>query len=201
MRYDVDGNPIGHVDHILDGLELLPAAMRKPRLQALLTTWLKQVQEAEDAAWQLFTLRFLDNAFGATLDQWGEMVGEHRYTDGDDFYRVRIKVRIAVNTSRGNFTSLRRVALLALGHDNFRIWAHRKHVALHVFQPPNTAATRNHLIRWFTLAKVACDGFTLYRSNDLHPMIVRSVLDSVIAPDGVSSATGLVGGGSVMGAL
>lgn len=164
MRYDTDGAPTGHIDHPAEGSALVISRLKKPRNLALLGTYLNQIQALEDAGWAVFTLRFLSVATGDALDRWGRMVGEPRNSDGDNFYRVRITVRIAVNRSRGNFGDLRKIALLAFGHDQFLIWAGRKSIAIHVFAPIATTASRAMLLRWFTLGKVACDGLRLVRS-------------------------------------
>ena len=101
MRYDpVTRQPIGKMDHNAEGNALVPDILRFPLVLAWLATYTKQLQDAEDALWQLFTLRFLSIATGDALDKWGRLVGEARNLDADDFYRVRIMVRIAVNRSR-----------------------------------------------------------------------------------------------------
>lgn len=198
MRYENDGSPTGYIDHMAEGSALVPATLQKPGNLALLGTFLNQVQAAEDAAWQLFTLRFLSVATGDALDRWGRMVGEPRNADGDDFYRVRITVRIAVNRSRGNFADLRKIALLAFGHSEFVIWAGRKTVAIHVFAPFATLATRAMVLRWFALAKVACDGFRLVRSAG-SPLRMVSVTATTI-PSKVMEFSGNPGsGGRLMG--
>ena len=199
MRYDTNGAPTGKVDHAAEGDSLIPAILRFPLVLAWLATYTKQLQDAEDALWQLFTLRFLSIATGDALDKWGRLVGEARNLDADDFYRVRSMVRIAVNRSRGNFGDLRKIALLAFGHSNFVIWAHRKTVAIHVFSPIATLATRAMLLRWFTLAKVAGDGFRLYRSVDGGPLRVRSSTSTIIPSDGMESALSPMTGGRIMG--
>ena len=199
MRYDETGQPIGKIDHNAEGNALVPDILRFPLVLAWLATYTKQLQDAEDALWQLFTLRFLSIATGDALDKWGRLVGEARNLDADDFYRVRSMVRIAVNRSRGNFGDLRKIALLAFGHSNFVIWAHRKTVAIHVFSPIATLATRAMLLRWFTLAKVAGDGFRLYRSVDGGPLRVRSSTSTIIPSDGMESALSPMTGGRIMG--
>ena len=200
MRYDeATGEPIGKMDHNAEGNALVPDILRFPLVLAWLATYTKQLQDAEDALWQLFTLRFLSIATGDALDKWGRLVGEARNLDADDFYRVRSMVRIAVNRSRGNFGDLRKIALLAFGHSNFVIWAHRKTVAIHVFSPIATLATRAMLLRWFTLAKVAGDGFRLYRSVDGGPLRVRSSTSTIIPSDGMESALSPMTGGRIMG--
>ena len=200
MRYDpVTRQPIGKVDHNAEANALVPEILRFPLVLAWLATYTKQLQDLEDALWDLFSLRFLSIATGDALDKWGRLVGETRNGDADDFYRVRIMVRIAVNRSRGNFGDLRKIALLAFGHDQFVIWAHRKTVAIHVFQPYTTAATRAMVLRWFTLAKVACDGFRLYRAVDAGPLRMTSSTSTYVPTDGMESTLSPGSGGRIMG--
>ena len=64
------------VDHCADGLErLLQQFKDRPRIAALLCAFVRQVQELEDAAWQLLTERHVDAAIGVQLDALGRIVG------------------------------------------------------------------------------------------------------------------------------
>lgn len=200
MRYDTDGAPTGKIDHMAEGESLIPEVFRKPVILKFAAAYMRQVQDLENAAWDLFTLRFLANATGDALEKWGRLVGELRNGDGDEFYRVRITVRIAVNRSRGNFGDLRRIALLIFGHDRFRIWAHRKTVAIHVFAPYATPATRTQALRWFTLAKVAGESLRLYQSVDTHPLMMVASTDS-IPTLGMELSTAPGSGGRIMGEI
>jgi len=108
MRYDAAGQPTGYVsDWIAVGLDQLTTKWRgKPLIAALLGAYLGRVQDAEDALWELFTLRFLDTAEGAQLDVWGRVVGEPRNGTTDAQYRLRIALRVLVNRSRGTWPEL-----------------------------------------------------------------------------------------------
>jgi len=200
MRYDDNGAPTGKLDHSAEVLPTVPAVFQKPLILALLGSYLKQLQDLEDACWQLFTLRFLSVAENEALEKWGRLVGESRNGDSDDFYRVRITIRIAVNRSRGNMADLRKIALLVFGHDQFRIWAHRKAVAIYVFRPWETQATRTQALRWFQLAKVACESFRLYTAVDSGPLRIVSIYDS-IPSDGMESVSAPLSGGRMMGEI
>jgi hypothetical protein len=73
----------------------------KPVLEALLTMVLDQCQELEEVFYDIYTKRFLANAEGVQLDTVGALVGEDRKGRDDDLYYLWIKVRIAINRSKG----------------------------------------------------------------------------------------------------
>lgn len=87
--------------HVEEGLALLVQALRgKPVIEALLSTWLDQAQEVEDALWSLYGLG-IDNSSDAALDQLGVVLG-HQRPDGlsDSLYRrVLHAVVIALRSS------------------------------------------------------------------------------------------------------
>jgi hypothetical protein len=90
-------------DHVQQGLALLLGQYRdKPRLAALLSSYLRRVQELEDAAWDTIVKRFVDDAEGAQLDGIGRIVGEVRQGRDDTTYRLFILARIRVNLSFGH---------------------------------------------------------------------------------------------------
>lgn len=111
--------PIARVtDHVEAGLDLLLDYYQgKPRLEALLTSELKQIQALEDAAWDVLIQRLIDNATGIQLDKLGRIVGEHRLSTDDEVYRVRIRTRIRANKSLGHPKDLIEVALIVTGLD------------------------------------------------------------------------------------
>src|SRR5688572_13994483 len=90
-------------DHVEQGLRLLLDQYKdKPRLTALLSSYLNRVQELEDAAWDVRIKRFVDDAVGAQLDGIGRIVGELRQGRDDVTYRLFILARIRVNLSFGH---------------------------------------------------------------------------------------------------
>lgn len=75
----------------------------KPRMAALLTIFMNQVQDLEDALFELITERTVDAAIGVQLDILGAIVGQpDRAGLSDDDYRTIIKARIKVNRSDGH---------------------------------------------------------------------------------------------------
>lgn len=108
--------------HADDGVALLLAQFKdKPRLEALLRSYLDQVQEIEDALWQLFALRWIDTAEEQQLDDIGELVGQPRNGALDAAYRVYLKARIRVNYSDGRIEQL--IGILSLLVDGAPIGA------------------------------------------------------------------------------
>lgn len=105
-----------NLDHCADGLsKLLAVFTDKPRLDALICSFLDQTQDLETALWALFTERTLDASVGVQLDGLGAIVGEPRKARTDDDYRQFIKVRILVNRSNGQIGELYAILLAMLG--------------------------------------------------------------------------------------
>lgn len=98
-------------DHVARGLAKLPDQYQKPRIRALLASWLAEFQEAEDALWQLLDAT-LDTATGARLEQWAALLGERRQGLGDVALRKVARARILANRSQGRDGDV--VAMLAV---------------------------------------------------------------------------------------
>ncbi|MCK4718299.1 MAG: hypothetical protein KAT70_06485, partial [Thermoplasmata archaeon] len=105
-----------NLDHCADGLsKLLAVFTDKPRLDALICSFLDQTQDLETALWALFTERTLDASVGVQLDGLGAIVGEPRKARTDDVYRQSIRVRVLVNRSNGQVEELYTIVISALG--------------------------------------------------------------------------------------
>jgi hypothetical protein len=102
------GSALEHSANIANrGLgNLIEKFQGKPRIAWLLVTLLDQVQEWEDALWDIYVLRNLEDATGDLLDQLGGIVGESRRGRTDDEYRRFIGVRILSNRSDGQIEDL-----------------------------------------------------------------------------------------------
>lgn len=105
---ELEGTALAWVeDHPSDGVGLLIWQFRgKPRLEAMLRALLEVVQQAEDAAWQVLTERWLDNAIGAQLDAIGTIVDLARAGWLDDTYRALLRAQVRVLRSRGRWSDL-----------------------------------------------------------------------------------------------
>jgi hypothetical protein len=90
-------------DVVARGVARLPQQFRETTdFKALVEVLLQHFQDAEDALWSLNTLRWLDTATHAQLDELGALVGEPRGAHtADDVYRLWVKARILVNRSNG----------------------------------------------------------------------------------------------------
>jgi len=94
---------IEHVtDHEEQGLALLIEQFRdKPRIEILVRALMAQVQEAEDALWDLSFKRALANAEATQLDALGEIVLLPRNGMDDDTYRAWIGAVHLISRSGG----------------------------------------------------------------------------------------------------
>jgi hypothetical protein len=100
-------------DHDAQGQALLIEQFQgKPRLEAWLRSYLRQVQLLEDATYDVLIKRLLENAVAAQLDAIGRIVGQPRQDQQDDLYRIFIAARIRINRSNGTSKDL--LAVLAI---------------------------------------------------------------------------------------
>jgi hypothetical protein len=90
-------------DHAEQGAELLLDQFKgRPRILALLLSYLDPVQELEDAIWDVLTRRLIQNAEGEQLDFLGNLVGQPRLALEDAEYRIYLIARIRINRSHGH---------------------------------------------------------------------------------------------------
>lgn len=103
-------------DHVERALERLPFQFKQaPVIQAVLTALARQLQEVEDALWQLRLLRSIDDSEGKQLDTIGDIVGQPRGGLPDNLYRAVIRGRIAANRSLGEYRDFHEVMALIYG--------------------------------------------------------------------------------------
>lgn len=69
----------------------------KPTLEALVASFVEQIQQLEDVFFELLDFRSLETSFGEQLDGIGSIVGETRQSRADDAYRLAISARIILN--------------------------------------------------------------------------------------------------------
>lgn len=95
----------------------------KPNLDAWAKSYLKQVQDLEDATFEIIFARVLEAAVGVQLSIIGEIVGQPRTTSDDDRYRTMIRARIAINLSHATAEDLITIAALILSPfgESFRV--------------------------------------------------------------------------------
>jgi hypothetical protein len=104
-------------NHVEAALARLPQQLRDDaNTESLIRALVAPAQDAENAGYDLFTLRRIDVAEGATLDMIGAIVGQPRNGVAvDALYRRYIRARIATNRSDGTVEALIRVAGAVLG--------------------------------------------------------------------------------------
>lgn len=89
-------------DVVQEGLNfLIDFWKNKPKVQGLLKSQLREIQEIEDVAFQLLNDRNVNDAVGVQLDVIGNLVGEKREGRNDEPYRQAILLRISLNRSDG----------------------------------------------------------------------------------------------------
>lgn len=94
---------------------LIEQYKKKPRIEAILCALLDEVQEIEDAEWDLYTRRSIASAEGAQLDVLGAIVGRPRAGLDDEDYRAWIAAQIAANRSAGTAPELLHILRLIYG--------------------------------------------------------------------------------------
>jgi hypothetical protein len=102
-------------DHVERGLaKFLGQFRNKPLLSALLRSYLRRVQEVEDATWEVIYNRLLDNAEGVQIDIIGRIVGRGRNNLSDNDYKIAVRAQIRINRSSGRPEDVIDVARLSL---------------------------------------------------------------------------------------
>lgn len=89
----------------------------QPRFSALLQALAAEVQEVEDATFELIVGRALATASGAALERLGRSLGQRRLGFSDEDFRRLIAARIQRNISQGEPNRLIAIACLLLGAD------------------------------------------------------------------------------------
>lgn len=97
-------------DHVARGLARLTDRWQRPAIRAVLASHLAEVQEVEDALWEVLLLD-LDTATGDGLSQIAGLVGEPRQDLDDDTLRTVVRARLLANRARGDVDTLHAIAL------------------------------------------------------------------------------------------
>lgn len=88
--------------HLLLALErLLEQYKGKPKLEAVISSYIAEIQALENAASTMPDAMYLPDAEGAQLDVIGRLVGEPREGRADDLFKLWIAARILINASTG----------------------------------------------------------------------------------------------------
>ena len=89
-------------DHEDQAVErLIEQYKNKPLIIGFIRAMAGQFQEMEQVNIDMFLNRFVDNAVGQQLDEFGTIVGLERQGFDDDFYKILLKFKIGQNVSSG----------------------------------------------------------------------------------------------------
>lgn len=103
-------------EHVIEALgNFLEDLKGKDDLNKLLEIYIRQVEDAERVAFELFEERVLDTAVGAQLDGIGRIIGEERQGKDDAEYRIALATRIDLNNSTGIREDILKMILGVLG--------------------------------------------------------------------------------------
>jgi hypothetical protein len=86
---------------ITQGLLLPIYDVRRPLFNGLLSSYLDQIQQLEDAAWSVYIGTMLPSATGDALDMLGALVGQPRGGRDDATYKLWITARVRLASSSG----------------------------------------------------------------------------------------------------
>lgn len=103
------------LDHEIRGLaKLTKAYCDKPRIVAILSAFLRQIQQVENAMFQLVSKINIDGGDGAVLDLIGSLIGAPRSGATDQEYRIVLRGVVAANKSDGKSGAVLKVLTLLL---------------------------------------------------------------------------------------
>ncbi len=95
-------------------VKLVPPFWGKPRVAALLQSYLIQIQDIEDTTWAVLEIRDIDSADAARLAVLGQIVGQPNFGWDLETYRKVVRARIRVSRSRGLTNDIIEVVRLIL---------------------------------------------------------------------------------------
>jgi hypothetical protein len=100
--------PLEHITDHADRAEarLITQYKGKPNMVAAVRAFASEMQAAEDALWQVYEQRSIENAVGVQLDGLGRIVGVQRQGRGDETFRLYIRVTRLLNRSSGTIPEL-----------------------------------------------------------------------------------------------
>jgi hypothetical protein len=107
------------LEHVSDHYDrayvrLLEQYKDKPRFAALLKSYLDQIQELEDATWDVVEAHYVDTADLTRLKVLGRIVGQVYRGELVEDFRVMVRARIRINRSHGKQVDIIEVAQLLL---------------------------------------------------------------------------------------
>lgn len=116
---------IKRINQVTSGLDLLLTQFKgKPNIEGVLTSYLTESQNTQQAYEEMLDERNLVTAIGVQLDQLGNLIGEPRSLRDDDSYRVAILIKIAINTNKGTLPDIKNIIKLFTGASIVKISEH-----------------------------------------------------------------------------
>lgn len=100
---------------------LAPPFWGKPRIAALVKSYLAQIQALEDALWDVIVERELETADLERLKVLGKIIGQPRLTFDEETYRTVLKARALANVSQGRASDILAVLELLFGTGNYTL--------------------------------------------------------------------------------
>jgi len=99
--------------HVARGVKRWIGPLRQPKLQAWVSTSLKQIQKLEDAAWEVADYLNLTDGFGKILDMFGSLLDRGRNGLDDDDYRVALYAQGRILRAIGNDADVKEIGDLS----------------------------------------------------------------------------------------
>lgn len=89
-------------NHIQEAKDrLIEQYKQATNLISILDSFNRETQDLEDALHSLFEGRWIENASGKVLDDFGSIIGQGRLGFGDAFYKILLYVKLGENISQG----------------------------------------------------------------------------------------------------
>ena len=102
-----------NTQHVLEALSnRIEQFEDKENFADLITAYVAQVQDLEDALFEVLLETTLETSIGQQLDNIGEIIKEDRLSRIDDDYRRALRVRILVNKSSGTIEEILEITKL-----------------------------------------------------------------------------------------
>lgn len=102
-----------HLEEAL--ISMAPPWWGKPRIAALLKSYLDQCQAVEDAVWEIIAIRELETADLPRLKVLGLIIGQPRLLFSEEVYRDVLRARALANVSRGRASDILAVLEILVG--------------------------------------------------------------------------------------
>ena len=93
-------------NHVDQAKARLATEFRQTLIEAMLESFVLQIQDLETVNCELIEERDCQTAVGVQLDKVGDIVGELRNGRDDDDYRQGIKAQICINNSKGTHNDI-----------------------------------------------------------------------------------------------